>query len=395
MGMTLEPFGDGRTGGLLVEAGLTIAELRPTDVVQALAPVAPVVAGFVREVAQHIDLAALAPAGGALMVEFPAMLQKGIANGSLALVQTAVGTTMPLVRNVSTGQFAGWAQVVSGGASAGTGTKAAVGTAGATGAAAAGLVLWPILLVGTVGIAAAMAERKWLEASFQRLEKGLGRIEARMRDDDLGALQMADALVVLSAEDATQGDLSEQLRLELAVARVQVESIYRSRRRFVDRLLDQVEAAQNRHTERTGDSKGWVDDVEELLGDESGVAAAELVVYLQAMVVRARLASVTAAVLGADGAGVSAVRLLDGLRDEVRQDYWRLQRPITALSRQVPDANRFESALRIGASERDRAMALATTLDEQMQETVGTTLPDGDERTVIEIPSETVLRLVS
>lgn len=383
--MGLELVGDKVTHARLVADGHWLADLRSVDVpVTSLAPAPPVVLGLLEQVVRTgADLRPLAKGGNALSVEFPAAVRRGLADGSLHLMQTSTGAA-PIAVNAG-GEIVKQARVVGLGA-------------GAAGAGALGVISWPILLVGAVGLAAAVAERRWLEVSFGKLEAGLARIETRMRDDDLGELEAANALIELVRPDVGAGSVPDQLVAELAAHRANVEGIYRSRRRFARRFTAELFAAQDVHAEKKGESKGWVKDVVDELGDADGGSADELVVFVQSMVVRARLASATSAVLATGGDGGAALRLLDQIESETREDYWALQRPISALAKHQPEpalTERIRGRLPLGAgvSERERAAALVAVLDSEMRTNVGDQLPERGASVAITVPSESVLEL--
>ncbi|MEX1009666.1 MAG: hypothetical protein WD271_17745 [Acidimicrobiia bacterium] len=264
------------------------------------------------------------------------------------------------------------------------------GVPAAEAAAVAGLGLgamavaaWPVVLAVGVATAAAVAQQRWLERTFASLGSQLERIETRLLDDDLGVLDAADVLVDLVAKLGFER-VPQQLREELAVTRRQAESIYFSRRRFVDRLKRAIEDQQTAHEAKTGERKAWAGDVAKQLTGES-TAVDEMVVFLRAMVTRARLGAVTAGVLATDGAPIAALSLLDELRDTLRTDYWDLQNRLSALARSAPDSPIWRRLLDRSDPEtaRDHARALSNAL----ATSIGNRLPDSDEVLALEVPA--------
>ena len=149
--------------------------------------------------------------------------------------------------------------------------------AGGAGLGAAAVVAWPVVLAAGVATAAAISQQRWLEQAFAGLADTLDRIEARLRDDDLGRLDASDDLVELVAGLGFE-QVPAQLREELAIARGDVDAIYFSRRRFVDRLKRSTEHHQTEYEEKTGERRAWVGDIVQQFGADSS-AVGELVVF--------------------------------------------------------------------------------------------------------------------
>lgn len=165
----------------------------------------------------------------------------------------------------------------------------------------------------------------------------------------------------------------EQFRLELAVARREVERIYRYRRRFVEKLKSVLEEQQDVHENLTGERRAWAGDLgRRLARDDSGID--ELVVFVRAMVTRARLAAVTAGSLADADAPVAAVRLLDKVENEIREDYSDLQRRLSALARSRPDEPLWRKLL--DRNDAERAVASIKVLEEVLRCEVGGRLPE-------------------
>lgn len=311
---------------------------------------------------------------GALRVVFSADVRKALASGSYRMMSNGLPVAVD-----QGGRIVEIARVP-GATAAGAGAGAGLGLG------AAGAVAWPVIVAAGVATAAAIAQQRWLERSFAKLGSQLDRIEVRLRDDDLGAIEAADSLVDLIALVGPVG-LHAQLRDELALARHRVEGIYFSRRHFVDRVKRAIEAQQEDHEGKTGQRKAWVGDVvKQFSGDRATVD--ELVVFLRAMVSRARLGAATAALLAVEGVPVPAIRLLDQLHEGIRSDYWDLQRRLQALARTEPDSPLWRSLL--DRADREVALANARTLSLAMQTAVGERLPERDEVLALEVDANCI-----
>jgi hypothetical protein len=311
-------------------------------------------------------LADLLRSRGVLRVVFSPEMRRGLADGTYRIM----GDSLPIAVNRA-GRAVEIARV----------PAADLATAGAGAGIGAGAFLagaWPLVLAAGVATAAAMAQQRWLERAFSGLEGSLERIEARLRDDDLGVLDAADRLVDLVGR-FDDLELPPQLRREVAVARQAVDAVYFSRRRFVQRFKDLIERAQVESERHTGEPTPWPRDVVEQVGE--GVAAAEIVVFVRAMVARARLGAVTAGVLASEGAPVAALQLLDEVHDTLRPDYWDLQRRLAALARAEPESPFWRRLIdRQGA---ETAIATARSLADAMHLAVGERLTERDEPLVL------------
>ncbi len=323
-------------------------------------------------------------------VLFSAETRQLLASGELRLMQTATGVAPTAInaagRIVETARMAPGAASVAGGGVA-------------VGAALAGS--WPILLAGGLAAAAAAAEQRWLEQTLGGLQAAVERLEHRLRDDDAGTLEAAMRLSRLVEPAALGAALPMQLRLELAAARQEVERVYLSRLRFVDRFERALEAAQNEEEQKTGQPIAWAGDIARDLADRKTGLVDELVVFLQAMIVRARLAACTAGVLAAEGGEQPAVMLLASLDQELRHDYWNLQRPIHALAKSQPTASPWQRARAVvgnrlpllATGDQEQAVAVIRELDDEMRRTVGAALPDRDEAVEITVAMDDVRAL--
>jgi hypothetical protein len=303
---------------------------------------------------------------GSFRVVFSARARKGLADGTFRLMGNAA---LPVAVDQA-GRIVEIARVPS----------AAVGAGAGVAAGATLMAAWPVALAAGVATAAAWAEQRWLERTFADLGKRLGRVEARLRDDDLGVVDGADALVELLTTNSWASAASDQLKWELALARRDVDRIYFSRRRFVERFKEELERLQDEYEGETGERKAWAGGAVGLFGPE---AADEIVVFLRSMVTRARLAACTADILVTDGCGETAIRLLDAHEEQIRGDYPDLHSRIRALARSKPDSAPIWRVF--DREEADRARARAKQLDEALRVSVGEKLPPRDEALVIDV----------
>ena len=260
-------------------------------------------------------------------------------------------------------------------------TTAALGAGAGLGIGSAVIAAWPVVLAAGVATAAAAAHQRWLEQAFASLDAQLERIATRLRDDDLGTLEAADRLVDLIAQLGPTR-IPSHLRAEVASARFAVESIYFSRRRFVERLKQAIEEHQNQHEKKTGESTAWAEGVAKYLGKDDS-SAHELVVFIRAMATRARLGAITASLLGGDGEPLAAISLLEQLDASLRRDYWDLQNRLAALARSSPDASIWQRVAR--KSDHTTVQADIKTLSDALGESVGTRISQRDEPLVLEL----------
>lgn len=306
--------------------------------------------------------------GAAMRVVFSPEIQRGLVDGTYRMASGG----LPMAVD-SAGQIAGIAR--SYGALGGT-------AVGGLGVGAALTTVWPVVLAAGVATAAAIAQQRWLERTFGGLSDQLDRIETRLRDDDLGVLDATDDLVHLIASVGVS-PLPQQLREEVAVARRQVEAIYSSRRRFVERLKATIEREQTGHEEKSGERTAWAGDVAKHLSDSSAVD--ELVVFIRAMVSRARIAAITAGLLVDEGAAIAALHLVNSVQDSLRTDYWDLQNRLKALATSTPDAPLWKRVVDRSAAE--RAASHATALSHALETAVGTRVPERDQELAIIVPA--------
>jgi hypothetical protein len=347
-----------------------VVRLEPIDIAPEAKPVPTATLAVIQHLAMQFPLIAAAlQRHEAYQVVFPAGIQTMLSRGSATLVQSGT-RTLPIARGAN-GQFI------------------ANGTIVAGGAAVAAVPLWPVLLVAAVGAAAAWQQQQWTERAFDRVERSLDRIEYRLRDADHGALDAADAVVDLLAATRGAGDTPEQLRMELALARQSVESIYRSRHRFVVRFKEDLEAAQLEAERKSGKRTAWVGDAREAFAHGGTPVIEELLTYLRAMIGRARLGAWTASVLAADGDGIAALHLIAQIEDSIRADYWDLHNRLWALS--LHEADSFWHRVPVlGDSKKDQAdgaRQLVTQLATEMRTKIGPVIPSRDAAIAVTVPS--------
>lgn len=255
------------------------------------------------------------------------------------------------------------------------------GTVGGAGAVAAGVTVWPVVLAAGVATAAAMAEHRWLDQAFGEVHQSLARIETRLRDDDLGRLIAVDNLVGLIGEDVWFGEIPEQLRTEIVYARQDVDAIFWSRRRFVERFAAELSELQARHEAKTGRREAWAGDRAVEIVEEAGD---ELVVFLASLITRGRITAVAASLLARDGAVAPALRMLDGLTDSTRTGYFDLYNRVKALDRADPTAPTWRKLIGPLSNKGEEAVATVHQLATVMDRNIGERLPERD--ALLELP---------
>lgn len=260
----------------------------------------------------------------------------------------------------------------------------ATGAGGTIAVGAAFSVAWPLALAAGMGAAAAIAEQRWLENTLAGLQDSVHRIEVRMRDDDLGTLEAADRLVAAVALRDGEA-IPPMLASELAHAHHSVEAVYWSRRRFVERFKRDLEAEQTKHEAKTGTVAAWAGSVTSDLAGGSNGTIDELVVFVAAMISRARTTAAMSGVLASDGYGLAALRLIDSAQETLRDDYNDLHRRLAALARQDPSVPKWKQLLPGSADDVTRGAGLVRRLVEQMNLTIGAAMPARDETLSLEM----------
>jgi hypothetical protein len=367
----------------------------------ALSAALPELAGLLQRAAPIAQTAA--PVGtqvGDLVVRFAPEIRTGLLDGSYELVKSG-GRILPRARSTVTGQFSQTAEVIgaagataaaagaaggAGGASvAGAGAAGAAGAAGVAGATGiSATVALPIVIAAGAALAASWAQQRWLEQTFAGVERALARIETRLRDDDFGTLDGAEALLEVIGDRAAFGELAPQIRAELAVAHRQVEAIYRSRLRFVERFKVDLERWQVDAIGKDGRSVTWTPEVVKALIEDDSTTVAELVVFFQAMLTRARISTATAALLVTEGDAVSAFRIIDGVRSSIRHDYFDLHNRIAALARVEIDASIWKNPF--SSKDRRTAHEIVSILAGNLDRSIGDHLPEPNEVVEFVVP---------
>lgn len=324
------------------------------------------------------ELQALLKDGRALRVTFSPETRKALANGTAELMKSGKGT-LAIAQDVATKH---------------TREIGKFGESVAFGALA--LEAAPVFAVAAVAAAAAYAEQRWLEKKFAEIQAVVDRLEIRLRDADLGALEAADDLVTLLQPEISLGSIPEPLQLEVAVARRDVEKVYLSRRRFVGRFLQALEQAQEKEANKSSDrpKSGWTGSMAEELKDRRSGVVEELALFVESMVVRARIGAFTAAVLAHGGDGPAAMRLVDTIDSSLRDDYFKLYRKMRALGNHGPDRSWWKGLPGVsvlpmigGGGQDDASRQRVQALVEQMQTTLGTAISRQDDDVTVVIPA--------
>lgn len=269
---------------------------------QTLAPVAAIVAGSARS--------------GGMRVIFTPEVQRALADGTMRLVESSTGA-MPTAVNTM-GRFVETARVVPGAATGGIAALSGAGLA---------MALLPAAVAGAV----AYANQRHLDQKLKEIREAVDAVHQRMQNDDWGTLEAGAAIVSLLGGLPPHRDIPQQLRLELAVARQEVERVYRSRRIEVRRrIIDVV------RKETEGRSDPWQGEVSKIF-DKKGLDIL-IAQYLEAMVVRAKLTTATSLALAFDGEGEFAVRMLEDAQTELHGSYEELYRVMAKLAGKRPAA---------------------------------------------------------
>lgn len=232
-------------------------------------------------------------------------------------------------------------------------------TAGPAGALAAGAVTM------------AVVQQQRLDRTLAVIDRRLEVIVDRLRDDDHGRLDAAEALV-RQLEMRVAELPAPHLQAELAAARHSVEAVYFARRRFSRRLGEAIGDAQQAVADDSGEMQAWAAGVLDAVGEPDDLRS-ELLVYLRAVVVRARLATSASEVLALDGHVVDANRLLTDTVDELRSDIGDLRRRLGPLARWAP-----RRGLPWKRREWERAHEIVAEIYELMEGEVEPSLPSAE-----------------
>jgi hypothetical protein len=169
------------------------------------------------------------------------------------------------------------------------------------------------------------------------------------------------------------------------VAHRQVEAIYRSRLRFVERFKVDLERWQVAAIGKDGKPVTWTPEVVKALIEDDSTTVAELVVFFQAMLTRARISTATAALLVTEGDAVSAFRIIDEVRSSVRHDYFDLHNRIAALARAEIDASIWKNPF--SSKDRKTAHEIVGLLAGNLDRSIGDHLPEPDEVVELVLPA--------
>ncbi|MGI9600734.1 MAG: hypothetical protein ACR2QE_02535, partial [Acidimicrobiales bacterium] len=248
-----------------------------------------------------------------------------------------------------------------------------------------GLTASPLTVLTAGAAAMSLVQQQYLARSISQIDRKISAVVTRLQHDDHGTLAAANELLELVMHSAAHGTVPEQLRLELAQTRVRVNAIHHSRAQPVSDFVDRITTDEG---ELAGGSAvaDAIDDPEDF--------QREMLLYLDTVLVRGRLATITALVVAADGHGADAQRLLEEASSTTRGEFYRLQRPLSALAARAREASRLRSL----TSRNKKVVGVITDLDaaaieveESLPPPVGTDveliaeLEDGEVRAV-ELP---------
>ncbi|MCC6498165.1 MAG: hypothetical protein IT193_18100 [Propionibacteriaceae bacterium] len=321
--------------------------LEPATAANNVAPAAAALVGSLGQTLTPVAtlMQSTASSGAALKVVFSPDVQRGLAQGTLRLMGSAKGGYPVAVNQL--------------------GRIREVATVMPAAGVLAGPALLPILLPAVAAAGAAYFQHRWLEKRLDEIKQSLHRVESRLRDNDFAVLEAADALTE-AMMTGSGWDIPDQLRLELAVARQEVERVFRSRRRHVVQALDWVD------DERRGLPNPWTETVKRLFSETHLVT--EIATYVQAMAVRARLTSATSFVLATDSAAATSVRMLEDAELELRSSYDRLVSTLAPLAERRPDGNWMHRIP--GVSKGDSGFRKAVDMVDHLKADIGEHLPD-------------------
>lgn len=310
-------------------------------------------------------ITAAARASGGLRITFPPAVMKGLRDGTLELMRSTKGDQLATAVQATSKQVAAHGRVV--GDVAGTGAKAAFGASLAT----AGIVLLPV----AVASLASYQQQKQLEAALADIQATLDRIEERMKDEEHGVCDAADAFIRVASAASAAGPLPPYLRSELAAHRARVEAVYAARRRYVRRFKRELERQQIAREAKKGEPQPWVDEVQDLAKD--GTLQEELVLFVRALIAQAQLDAFAAACLAEEGLPDVATRLLDESEDELRSEFFDLHNRLRPLASIAPPRG-LKERIPLMSRNLDRAHETARTLVQQLNQQVLPSIPEPD-----------------
>lgn len=309
-------------------------------------------------------VATAASTGQSLQVAFSPATQSAIQTGALRLMSSWRGA-LPMAVD-SSGKIREIARVVP------------------AGGLMSGPALLPILIPAVAAAAASYYQHQALQATLDGIREVVDRIEERLRDDDWAVLEAGDELAHTLVDADGGWDVPDQLRMELAVARQEVERVFRSRRRFAQQLVNKINA------EAYGRPDPWTDEVRKLVkGNDNWI---EVSIYLQAMVVRARLTAATAFVLATDGDARAAAALTRSTVDELSASYDPLLRSLVPLAERRPDDRLLDRVPGRRASDEERFRFVGNLVAE-MKSGIGQALDAVNDDMTITLPAHEVKAL--
>jgi len=306
-----------------------------------------------------------ASGGQSLTVTFSAATQRAIHAGTLHLMMSPKGA-LPVAVD-STGRIRELARVNPTGVVAGS-------------------ALLPVLLPAVAAAAASYYQHQVLQATLDGIREVVDRIEERLRDDDWAVLEAGDDLSTLLIQGDSGWDIPDQLRLELAVARQSVERVFRSRRRFTQQLVEKIDA------DTVGRPDPWTEAVRKLV--KRGDNWIEVSIFLQAMVVRARLTAATAFVLAADGEARASAAMTSSAVQELKTSYDPLLRSLEPLAGRRPDEKLLDRLPGGRASDEERFRFVGSLVHE-MRGGIGQALDAVHDDTALTIPAHEVRGILS
>ncbi len=258
-----------------------------------------------------------------LVVTFSRETTAALRTGSRTMMRLADGTLKAVARDGNTGRIAEIGSVaLVGGALASSGLAMA-----AAGAAAA-----------------AVAQQRWLTNTLETIRRGTETLLLRELDDDYGAIHAAFEFSKHLDSCLDRAHVPELQRSEFAIVRRSVDAIYYSRRRFIERFVERLD------TIHADSDEAWAREITSLMGKDPAYFEAEVMIYLQALVIRARLATSAAMLLALDGAIEFGYELLSSTANELRDDYTMLARKLRPLAEQTPRPWARQAALHESAT---------------------------------------------
>ncbi len=252
------------------------------------------------------------------------------------------------------------------------------------GGVVAGPALLPILVPAAAAAAASYYQHQALQATLDGIREVVDRIEERLRDDDWAVLEAGDELARTLVDADGGWDVPEQLRIELAIARQEAERVFRSRRRFAQQLVRKID------DESRGRSDPWTDEVRKLVKGEHNWI--EVSIYLQAMVVRARLTAATAFVVSTDGDARAGAALTRSSVDQLRNSYGPLLKSLKPLAERRPEERLLDRVPGRRASDEER-FRFVGSLVAGMESGIGQALATVDDDMEIVLPAHEVKAL--